>query len=66
VAESLAPLYDTDATSVRSSPLTLIGSREEISQMLYERRERWGYSYLVLPAGQAREFAPLVEALTGT
>jgi len=65
VAESLAPLYDTDAASVRSSPLTMIGSLEEISQMLHERRERWGYSYFVLPGGQAREFAPLVEALTG-
>jgi alkanesulfonate monooxygenase SsuD/methylene tetrahydromethanopterin reductase-like flavin-dependent oxidoreductase (luciferase family) len=66
VAESLAPLYDTDAASVRSSPLTLIGSLEEISEALHERRARWGYSYLVLPGAQARELAPVVAALSGT
>ena len=65
VAESVAPLYETDAASVRSSPLTLIGSLEEIAQMLHERRERWGYSYIVLPGTQARELAPVVEALSG-
>jgi len=65
-AEAVAPLYETDAASVRSSPLTLIGSVEEISQMLHDRRERWGYSYIVLPGAQARELAPIVEALAGT
>jgi len=66
VAESLAPIYETDAASVRSSPLTLIGSLEEITEMLNERRRRWGYSYIVLPGAQAQELAPIVEALTGT
>src|SRR4051794_4660278 len=52
LAESLAPLYDTDAESVRSSPLTLIGSLAEITDLLEERRRRWGYSYTVLPGAQ--------------
>jgi probable F420-dependent oxidoreductase len=65
MAESIAPMYDTDAASVLSSPLTLIGSVEEISQRLVERRERWGYSYIVLPGAQAHEFAPVVAALAG-
>jgi probable F420-dependent oxidoreductase len=65
VAESLAPIYETDAASVRSSPLTLIGSVEEIAEMLHERRKRWGYSYIVLPGSQADELAPVVAALSG-
>jgi probable F420-dependent oxidoreductase len=64
-AEALAPVYETDAASVRASPLTLIGSVDEITDMLRERRERWGYSYIVLPGAQAHEFAPIVAALTG-
>jgi probable F420-dependent oxidoreductase len=66
MAEALAPMYETDASSVLSSPLTLIGSVEEISERLNERRERWGYSYIVLPGAQAHELAPVVAALAGT
>jgi probable F420-dependent oxidoreductase len=64
-AEALAPMYDTDAASVLSSPLTLIGSVDQISEMLHERRKQWGYSYIVLPGAQAQEFAPVVAALSG-
>ena len=31
-----------------------------------ERRERWGYSYHVIPGDKARDFAPVVARLTGT
>ncbi|HEV3227628.1 MAG TPA: TIGR03621 family F420-dependent LLM class oxidoreductase [Acidimicrobiales bacterium] len=65
VAESLAPMYETDANSVRSSPLTLIGSLDEITGMLEARRARWGYSYIVLPGAQTHELAPVVAALAG-
>jgi probable F420-dependent oxidoreductase len=65
MAEALAPMYETDAASVLSSPLTLIGSVDEISEMLTERRMQWGYSYIVLPGAQAHEFAPVVAALSG-
>jgi probable F420-dependent oxidoreductase len=64
-ADSIAPLYETDGASVLASPLTLIGTVDEISQRLHERRERWGYSYIVLPGDQARELAPVVAALAG-
>jgi probable F420-dependent oxidoreductase len=66
MAETLAPMYETDPASVRASPLTLIGSLPEITDLLHERRERWGYSYIVLPGAQARELAPIVAALAGT
>ena len=66
VAESIAPLFSTDPASVRSSPLTMIGSVAELTDELHARRERWGFSYFVLPGPQALEFAPLVAALAGS
>jgi hypothetical protein len=66
LAEQIAPFYAADAESVRSSPLTLIGSVAEIGELLEYRRQRWGYSYTVIPGAQAREFAPVVAGLTGT
>lgn len=66
VAEQLAVLFDSDPASVLASPLSLVGSPTEIVLRLQERRERWGYSYTVIPGEQARDFAPIVAELTGT
>jgi len=37
----------------------------QIEEQLHHRRERWGYSYHVLQADRAHDFAPIVERLTG-
>ena len=37
-----------------------------IDERLRERRERWGYSYTVVPGDKARDFAPIVAELTGS
>jgi probable F420-dependent oxidoreductase len=67
LAEALAPGFGAEsADEVLASPLSLIGSKAEIADRLSERRERWGYSYHVIPGEKARDFAPIVEELTGT
>lgn len=66
MAEGIAALFGTDAASLRRSPLSLVGSRGEVAELLAERRERWGYSYHVIPGDKARDFAPVVADLTGT
>jgi len=43
-----------------------IGSGTEIAERLAERRDRWGYSYIVVPGEKARDFGPTVAELTGT
>jgi hypothetical protein len=43
-----------------------VGSPDDVVEMLQERRERWGYSYVVIPGDKAHDFAPTVAALTGT
>jgi probable F420-dependent oxidoreductase len=65
-ADLVAQLFSADPKHVLESPLTLIGSIEECADRLRERRERWGYSYSVIPADKARAFAPLVAHLTGS
>ena len=64
-ASLIAPAFDSDAQSVLDSPLSLIGSATQIAERLEERRTRWGYSYHVIPGDKARDFAPIVAALTG-
>lgn len=66
VAAAMAELFDASPEDVLASPLTLIGSESEIGERLRERRERWGYSYTVIPGAEARNFAGIVGALTGT
>jgi probable F420-dependent oxidoreductase len=66
VAELVAQLFSADAKDVLESPIALIGSQAECADRLQERRERWGYSYHVIPGDKARDFAPLVAQLTGT
>jgi hypothetical protein len=62
----LGQIFSAEPKDVLASPLTLIGSVAECADRLRERRERWGYSYPVIPGDKARDFAPLVNELTGT
>lgn len=64
--EGVAALFGTDAASLQASPLALMGSPGDIEEQLAERRERWGYSYTVIPGDRAHDFAPIVAKLTGT
>jgi probable F420-dependent oxidoreductase len=66
VAELMGQLFSADPRDVLATPLTLIGSIDECAERLQERRERWGYSYTTIPGDKARDFAPLVQKLTGT
>jgi probable F420-dependent oxidoreductase len=64
-AEGLAAVFESSPKEVLGSPLTLVGSAAEIVDRLQERRERWGYSYTVIPGDKAHDFAPIVAQLTG-
>lgn len=66
-AEQIAPLFGAeDGAALLSSPMTLVGNVDSLTEELNRRRDRWGYSYVVVPGDEARAFAPLVAALTGT
>lgn len=48
------------------SPFVLYGSRASLRELLLERRERLGLSYVSVPGNAMREFAPIVAELRGT
>jgi probable F420-dependent oxidoreductase len=48
------------------SPFVLYGSRASLRELLIERRERLGLSYVSVPGSAMREFAPIVAELRGT
>jgi probable F420-dependent oxidoreductase len=54
---------DDDAIDL---PLCLAGTIDEICEAVERRRERWGFSYWVVPDDAMDAFAPVVERLAGT
>ncbi|MCB0976883.1 MAG: TIGR03621 family F420-dependent LLM class oxidoreductase [Acidimicrobiales bacterium] len=66
LVEGVAALFGATAEELDRSPMALLGSLSECEERLEERRERWGYSYVVIPGDKARDFAPMVARMTGT
>jgi probable F420-dependent oxidoreductase len=57
---------DANVDEWLASPVVLVGTVDQIIQELQMRRERFGFSYIVLRESVADAFAPVVERLTGT
>lgn len=51
---------------VRNSPFALIGPPEQLIEDLLARRERWGFSYVIVGGEDVDTFAPVVAALAGS
>lgn len=69
VAEMIAPGFGIpaeEAATALDSPMTLIGTVDEICDRLLARRDRWGFSYHVVPADAVEALAPVVARLAGT
>jgi probable F420-dependent oxidoreductase len=47
-------------------PILLIGTVDELCERLVQRRERWGFSNVVIPGESMEVFAPVVAQLAGT
>lgn len=54
------------ANGLVRSPFVLYGSRSSLRDLLIERRERLGISYIAVPGNAMREFGPIVAELRGT
>jgi len=54
------------ANGIVHSPFVLYGSRSSLRELLLERRERLGISYISVPGNAMRDFAPIVAELRGT
>jgi probable F420-dependent oxidoreductase len=61
----LAGFLKVDEAMLVSSPFALIGSPGELIERIVERRERWGFSYVIVGADDVDKFAPVVAELAG-
>lgn len=55
---------ETPLEILRDSPHVLSGHITELVESLLERRERWGFSYIVVREDVMEDFAPVVSRLT--
>jgi probable F420-dependent oxidoreductase len=61
----LAGMLGVDATMISETPFALIGTPAQMIEDLLARRERWGFSYIIVGAEDVDSFAPVVAALAG-
>ncbi len=66
VGAMLGELFGVEPGTGLESPMVLVGTHSEVADELRHRRERWGYSYTVIPGDKARDFAPVVAELSGS
>jgi probable F420-dependent oxidoreductase len=64
--EQLAGLFGMAPEQLASSPLGLFGTTEEIIETLQERRETYGFSYVVVHEAELESLAPVVAKLANT
>jgi probable F420-dependent oxidoreductase len=62
----LAAALSVPEAHVAGTPIALIGTTDEIAETLRGRRERFGFSYIVVHEAEMEAFAPVVTELTGT
>lgn len=66
IAEALATGVGLTVEQGMESPLALVGNPAQIAEDLRHRRERFGFSYIVVGQDQYEAFAPVVAELAGT
>ena len=63
--QQVADFVQVDPSMVLETPFTLIGTCAQMVEDLLRRRERWGFSYVVVGADDVESFAPVVAELSG-
>jgi probable F420-dependent oxidoreductase len=63
---AIAGAVGVESSMIEESPFALIGSPQQLIEELVARRERWGFSYVIVGAEDIEAFAPVVAALSGT
>ncbi len=63
---ALAAMIGVDSQMIAESPFALVGDVDEICDTIVARREEFGFSYVIVGAGELDAFAPVVARLAGT
>jgi hypothetical protein len=65
VMDQIAGFVQVDRAFVEETPFAIIGTPAQIVDDLLQRRERWGFSYVIVGAEDVDSFAPIVAELVG-
>jgi probable F420-dependent oxidoreductase len=65
VAAAMAPAFGLDPADALDVPLALVGTTDQLCDTLLERRDRYGFTYWIVPDAM-EAFGPVVARLTGT
>jgi probable F420-dependent oxidoreductase len=65
VAERMGPAFGVSPADALDVPLTLLGTVDQLCDMVESRRERYGFTYWVVPDDAMEAFAPVVARLAG-
>jgi probable F420-dependent oxidoreductase len=66
VLGQLAGAMSVTPEQIEGSPIALIGTTDQIIDTLRQRRETFGFNYIVVHEAELEAFAPVVAALSGT
>jgi len=64
--DNLAPLFGLTADEAKDVPIALAGTVDQIVEMLLQRREEYGFSYVVVHEPEMEPFGEVVARLAGT
>ena len=64
-AAGIAKMMGVEQKMVEETPFALVGPPNKLIEDLLARRERWGFSYIIVGAEDIDSFAPVVSALNG-
>jgi probable F420-dependent oxidoreductase len=64
--DTLAEFTGAPKDVIAGSPFALVGPTSKLIDDLQARRERWGFSYVIVGQNDVDAFAPVVAALSGT
>jgi probable F420-dependent oxidoreductase len=65
IAERMGSGFGLSAAEALEVPLTLFGTVDELCDMVQARRERYGFSYWIVPDDAMEAFGPVVARLAG-
>jgi probable F420-dependent oxidoreductase len=66
LAEQFAPLFSLSPEELLQVPLGLVGTVDSMIETLQQRREEYGFSYVVVHEAEMEQFAEVVAKLAGT
>ncbi|HEV3130834.1 MAG TPA: LLM class flavin-dependent oxidoreductase, partial [Acidimicrobiales bacterium] len=62
----LAGAMSVPSEQIEGSPIVMIGTTDQLIESIRQRREQFGFSYIVVHEAEMEAFAPVVAALHGT